>query len=60
MPERMKLLGSTKCKITKYENSKNVLHSEITEVILVHFNIVNNDYQEDSRVSFPINHLVNY
>ena len=56
----MKLLGSTKCKITKYENSKNVLHSEITEVILVHFNIVNNDYQEDSRVSFPINHLVNY
>ena len=60
MPERMKLLGSTKCKITKYENGKNVLHSEITEVILVHFNIVNNDYQEDSRVSFPINHLVNY
>ena len=56
----MKLLGSTKCKITKYENGKNVLHSEITEVILVHFNIVNNDYQEDSRVSFPINHLVNY
>ena len=60
MPERMKLLGSTECKITKYENGKNVLHSEITEVILVHFNIVNNDYQEDSRVSFPINHLVNY
>ena len=60
MPERMKLLGSTKCKITKYENGKNVLHSEITEVILVHFNIVNNDYQEDSRVLFPINHLVNY
>ena len=60
MPERMKLLGSTKCKITKYENGKNVFHSEITEVILVHFNIVNNDYQEDSRVSFPINHLVNY
>ena len=32
MPERMKLVGSTKCKITKYENGKNVLHSEITEV----------------------------
>ena len=25
-------------------------HLEITEVVLVHFNIVNNDYQQDSRV----------
>ena len=38
----MKLLGSTESKTTKDENSKN-----ITEVILVHCNIVNNDYQHD-------------
>ena len=29
---------------------KNITHLEITEVILVHFNIVNNYYQQDSRV----------
>ena len=46
----MKLLGSTKSKRTKYENGVNVPHLEITKVILVHCNIVNNDYQEDSRV----------
>ena len=43
----MKLLGSTKSKITK---DKNVPHLEITEVILVHCNIVSNNYQQDSRV----------
>ena len=31
---------------------KNVPHLEITEVVLVHFNIVNNDYQQDSRVLY--------
>ena len=46
----MKLLGSTKNKITKDKNGENVPHLEITEVVLVHCNIVNNDYQEDSRV----------
>ena len=49
-PETMKLLGSTKNKITKDKNSENVPHLEITEVVLVHFKIVNNDYQQDSRV----------
>ena len=42
--ETMKLLGSTKNKITKDENGETVPHLEITEVILVHCNIVNNDY----------------
>ena len=51
-PETMKLLGSTKNKITKDKNSENVPHLEITEVVLVHCNIVNNDYQEDSRVLY--------
>ena len=49
-PETMKLLGSTKNKITKDKNSENVLHLKIIEVVLVHCNIVNNDYQHDSRV----------
>ena len=48
----MKLLGSTKNKITKDKNDENVHHLEITEVILVHCNIVNNDYQQDSRVLY--------
>ena len=39
----MKLLGSTKNKITRDKNSENVWHLEITEVVLVHCNIVNND-----------------
>ena len=51
-PETRKLLGSTKSKITKDENGENVLHSEITEVVLIHCNIVNNNYQQDSRVLY--------
>ena len=47
-----KLLGNTKNKITKDKNGKNVPHREITEVVLVHSNIVNNDYQRDSRVLY--------
>ena len=46
----MKLLGSTENKKTKDKNSDNVSHLKITEVLLVHCNIVNNDYQQDSRV----------
>ena len=40
----MKLIGGTKSKITKDENGKNVPHLEMTEVVLVHFDIVYNDY----------------
>ena len=40
-PEIMKLLGSTENKITKDKNSENVPHLEITDVVLVHYNIVN-------------------
>ena len=46
----MKLLGSTKNKITEDKNGENVPHLKITEVVLVHCNIANNDYQQDSRV----------
>ena len=48
----MKFLGSTKNKINKNKNGENVFHLEITEVVLVHCNIVNNDYQHDSRVLY--------
>ena len=41
----MKLLGSTKSKKTKDENDENVLYLEITEVVLVHCNIVHKNYQ---------------
>ena len=47
MPETMKLLGSTKSMITKDENSENVPNLEITEVLLVHCNIANNNYQQN-------------
>ena len=46
----MKLLGSTEKKITKDKYGENVPHSEIKELVLVHCNIANNDYQQDSRV----------
>ena len=48
----MKLLGSTENKITQDQNGENVPHLEITEVVLVHCNIVNNDYQQDSSVLY--------
>ena len=44
-PKTMKLLESFKNKITKDENSEDVPHVEITEVLLVYFNIINNNYQ---------------
>ena len=46
----MKLIGRTNSKITKNEIGANIPHLEITEVVLLHCNIVNNDYQQDSRV----------
>ena len=48
----MELLGSTKNKITKDKNSENVPHLEINEVVLVHCNIVSNNYQQYSRVLY--------
>ena len=59
----MKLPGSTKNKVTEDENGKNVPHLEITKVVLVHCNIVNNDYQQNLRVLYTFvlkNHLISY
>ena len=66
-PETMKLLGSTENKIAKDKNSENVPHLAITEMVLVHCDIVNNGSEQDSRVLctyyirlLPINRLVAY
>ena len=48
----MKLLGSTKSKITKNKNGESMPHLEITKVVLVHCNIVNKDHQQHSRVLY--------
>ena len=51
--EAMKLLGSTKIKITKDKNGENVPYLDIPEVVLVHCSIiVNNDYQQDLIVLY--------
>ena len=48
-PRTMKLLGGTETKITKNENVPNL---EIMKVVLLHYNIVNYDYQQDWRVFY--------
>ena len=53
----MKLLGSTKHKIAKDENGEKVPRLEITEVVLVHCNIVNNDHQHNLRVLYKVQHI---
>ena len=60
MLETIKLIGSTKSKMTKNEDSKNVPDLEISEVILVHRNVAINNYQQNSIVLYtyvPINLL---
>ena len=55
----MKLLGSTESKIAKNKSSGNVPHLEVVELVLVHCSLgfavlvlVNNDYQQDSRILY--------
>ena len=48
----MILFGNTENKITKNKNGENIPHLEITEVVLVHCNMANNDYQQDSGVLY--------
>ena len=50
--ETMKLLGSTVSKINKDKNGVNVPNLEVAEVVLVHCNLVNNDYQQESRILY--------
>ena len=48
----MKLVGITTSKVTKDENGENVPRLEITEVVLIHCNVANNSYQQNSRVLY--------
>ena len=52
--ETMRLLGSNKSKITKDENCENMSHLEITELILVHGNIVKSDCLQHLRILYII------
>ena len=51
-PETRKLLGNTENKISKVKNGENLSYLEITELVLFHCNIVNNDYRQGSRVLY--------
>ena len=51
-PETMRLLGSTKQHVDADKNGENVSKLEIAEVVLVHCNLVKNDYQHTSKVLF--------
>ena len=48
----MELLVSTENKATKDKNGENLPHLKISEIVLVHCNIVNSDYQKDSRALY--------
>ena len=52
IPETMKLLGSTKSKIIKNENGENMSYIEIAEVLLIHWNVASNSFQQISRVLY--------
>ena len=59
----MRLLGSTGSKITKDKNGEDLPHLEVVELVLVHCNIINNNYQRDSKYYihlFQTIHLVVY
>ena len=51
-PETMKLLGSAERKTTKDKNGENAPHLEVVELVLIHCNLVSNNYQQDSRVLY--------
>ena len=51
-PETMKLLGRTKKDVDKDKDGENVPKLESVEVVLVHCNLVKNDYQHTSNVLF--------
>ena len=48
-PENMQLIESTKNEVTRDKNGEKIPHIKVTEVLLVHYNTVNNDYQNDSK-----------
>ena len=53
-PETMKLLGSTESKITKDKNGENIPDLEIDKLVLIHCNLVNNNYQQNYQIIYTI------
>ena len=51
-PETTKLLDGTKSKTRKDKNGKNVPYLEITKAVLIHCNVLNNNYQQNSRAFY--------
>ena len=51
-PETMALLASAESNLTKDKNGENVPRLEVVELVLVHCHLVNNDYQQDSRILY--------
>ena len=51
-PETMKLLGSTESKITNHKNGENIPHLEIVGLVLIHCNLANNNYQQNSQILY--------
>ena len=51
-PETIKLLGSTKKDNDKNKNGEDVPKLQSLKVVLVHLNLVNNIYQQASKVLF--------
>ena len=51
-PETMELLGSTKNYVNQDKDEEDVIKLEFVEVILVHCNLVNNNYWQVSKVLF--------
>ena len=51
-PETMKLLGRTKKDVSQDKDEEHVPKVEVVEVVLVHFDLVNNNYQQASKVLY--------
>ena len=51
-PETVKLLGSAEKDNNKDKDEKDVSKLETVEVVLIHYNLVNNSYQQASKVLF--------
>ena len=51
-PETMKLFGSTKELIDKTKNGENVSSLKVVEVVLVQYNLIDNQYQQEFEVLY--------
>ena len=51
-PETVNLLGSTKKYVCQDKDGENVPKLESVEVVLIHCNLINNNFQQASKASF--------